>query len=129
MPEENKQSELPTSPPSPKEFWAIYPHTQDWQILLVRLVQSLDPTHGEKPLDPKIAVMGWHTNPNQPQIPIYYLSREFFPVEKIAAFLGKQPEALAGVEEIHLREFKGADGKAVDLSRWEKPSVDYWGFA
>lgn len=127
MPDE-QPSELPTSAPDPKDFWAIHTHTLDWQILVTRLVQDASPDKGAKPLDPKIAMIGYRMTPNSPQTPIYYLSREFFPVEKIAAFLGKQPVDLAGIEEIHLREFK-QDGKVVDLSKWQTPSVEYWGFA
>lgn len=128
MPDE-QQTELPTQHPDPKDFWALYAHTLDWQILIVKMVQKATNNDGTTPLDPKIAVVGYRMQPNQPQVPIYYLSREFFPVEKIAAFLGKQPSQLDGIEEIHLRDFKDGEGKVIDLTKWEKPSVEYWGFA
>lgn len=127
MTEEAPVSELPTSAPDPKEYWHLYPHTLDWQILVTRLVQSKSPIIDK--VDPKVAVIGWRMNVTEKQIPIYYLSRQSFTVEEMAKFLGKRPEDLDGIEAIHLRDFKGEDGKTVDLTKWEKPSVDYWGFA
>jgi len=126
--EDDAVQELPQTTPDPKLYWAIHAHTLDWQILLHRLVSKVDPNRGLKALDPKIGVIGYNVK-QQPMIPIWYLSREFFPVEKIAAFVGKRPEDLAGVETLHLREFKDAEGKPVTYADWEKPNVDYWGMA
>ena len=116
---------LDMAPPDPKEYWVLYAHTTDWAVLLQRLVLTMDPTKGAKPLDPKIAVIGMKQGE---YIPIYYLSREFFPIEKIAALIGKPVEALSGIETLHLREFKGEDGKPAQAG-WQAPSVDYWGMA
>jgi hypothetical protein len=109
--------------PSPKDYWALHAHSVDWQILLQRLVRTKDPSKGEKPLDAKIAVIGMMQGHVEP---IYYLSREYFTVQEIATLIGKPPESLAGIETLHLREFKDAEGKPAQAA-WEKPSVDYWG--
>lgn len=126
MPSEESYQELPTGAPDLTQYWALYAHTVDWQVLLHRMVSVVDPDKGLKPLDPKIGMIGFRTA--DPTTPIWYLSREFFPVEKIAAFVGKKPEDLDGVESLHLREFKDADGKPA-TKEWQTPSVDYWGQA
>lgn len=123
--EEIPITELPHTAPDPKEYWAIYAHTLDWQVLLHRFVSDVDPSRGTKPLDPKIGVIGYEVNSPNP-VPIWYLSREFFPVEKIAKLIGKDPSALAGIETLHLKEFKDADGQPATKD-WQAPTVDYWG--
>lgn len=123
--DEKTISELPTEPPSPKEFWALYTHAVDWQIILHNYLMDLSPDHGKSMMDPAVAVMGF--DPASGSV-IYYLSREHFPVDKIAALIGQPVEKLAGVEELHLRELKGPDGKPAQTA-WERPNVDYWGRA
>lgn len=113
------------TPPSPKDYWIIFAHSLDWQILLHHYVLTQDPSHGKTPLDPKIAFIGFD---GREATPVYYLSREHFPVESIARFVGKAPAALAGIETLHLREIKGEDGQPAQKD-WQTPSVDYWGMA
>lgn len=128
MPNEDAPiSELPLTAPDPKDFWVLYAHTLDWQIILHRFVAAVDPGKGLKPLDPKIGVIGYLTGTKDPT-PIWYLSREFFPVEKIAQLVGKAPADLANIETLHLREFKDPDGKPIQKT-WQTPTVDYWGMS
>lgn len=112
-------------PPQAKDFWIIYAHATDWQIVISQFLLDRDPSHGKVPMDPKIAFVGLMAGVG---VPIYYLAREHFPVETISRLLGVAPERLNGIEELHLREVKGADGKPAQAA-WPKPSVDYWGRA
>lgn len=107
------------TPPTGKDFWIIHAHTLDWQILMHKFVMEFDPNHGKKPLDPKVAFIGY--SPKE-MTPVYYLSREHFPVERIARLIGKEVSALDNIETLHLREIKGQDN-------WQKPNVDYWGMS
>lgn len=125
MPDEAPEKIEFSHPPSPKDFWILYAHSLDWQIIMHRFVMANDPNHGKKPLDPKVAFVGFD---GPSATPVYYLSREYFPVEKIAALIGKEPTSLEGIEFLHLREFKDADGKPAQ-DKWQKPNVDYWGMA
>jgi hypothetical protein len=103
--------------PDPKQFWIVHAHSLDWQILMHRFVLEFDPNHGKEPLDPKVAFIGYNT---QDMTPVYYLSREFFPIERIARLIGKEAASLDGIETLHLRDIKGQE-------EWPKPNVDYWG--
>jgi hypothetical protein len=126
MPVDDKPEKIEFfSPPSPKDYWIIFAHSLDWQIMLHRLVITLDPSHGKDPLDPKIAFIGFD---GKEATPVYYLSREYFPVETIARFIGKPTAALAGIETMHLREIKGEDGEPAQKG-WQTSTVDYWGMA
>lgn len=123
--DEKHKAELPVVPPSPKDFWVLYAHAVDWQIILHNFLVAADPKHGVGDMDPKIAFMGF--DPAVGSV-IYYLSREHFPAETVAHLLGQSAEKIAGVEVFHLREFKDADGKPAQAS-WQTPNVDYWGRA
>jgi hypothetical protein len=107
------------TPPSGKDFWIVHAHSLDWQILMHKFVLEFDPNHGKTPLDPKVAFIGYST---ADMTPVYYLSREFFPIERIAKLIGKTVESLAGIETLHLRDIKGQED-------WPKPNVDYWGMS
>lgn len=99
------------SPPTPKDYYILEVYSLDWVWMINKFFQK---NKHLKPEDGFVAQSGdW---------PIYFFRKDAVTAEQIAGILGATAEEVTKSQSIQLKRLG-------DQTKWEKPTVNYFGEA